>query len=154
MRRQGSIQGYIFVETVVAMGLLSISMLVIQGAVRQAILTRGQAQDYTTARFLMQQTAAEVEIQPELTESSDQGAFAAPYDRFSYAWELTKVDVPKPEIPADIPEGKRKQLEDMFKGYMGKLVVRISWSRAGFEDEAVGETLLKPEQLWQPEKQR
>ena len=34
--------------------------------------------------------------------------------------------------------------------YIGKLQVRITWTRAGQDFEAVGETLLRPGQLWTP----
>ena len=51
--------GYIFVETVVAMGLLSLSAFVIQNALRQAMITRAQAQDITSARFLLEKISGE-----------------------------------------------------------------------------------------------
>lgn len=34
--------------------------------------------------------------------------------------------------------------------YIGKLRVRITWTRAGMEMKAEGETLLRPGQLWTP----
>ena len=153
VNRQGA-RGYIFVETVVAMGLLSVSMLVIQGAVRQAIITRGQAQDFTTARFLLEEVMAERELQPEMPEGSGSGRFDPPNARFAYEWELSKVKVPRPQMPPDLSKDEIEQFKKMFKGYMGKLVATVRWSRAGQEREAVGETLLKPEQLWLPEGQR
>lgn len=147
-------RGYILVETIVAMGLLSISMIVIQSAIRQAIITRGQAQDYTTARFLMQQIVAEREMELETPESSGKGAFEEPYARFSYEWGLTKVKVPRPRIPEDFPSGQLDMLKRTFKGYMGKLRVEIQWTRAGRPFSAVGQTLLRPEQLWLPPEER
>jgi len=147
-------RGYILVETIVAMGLLSVSMMVIQGAIRQAIITRGQAEDYTTARFLMDQVTAKIELQPEMVEGSDSGSFSGEHKRFRYKWELTKVQVPKPAFPDDFEPRERKRLQRLFKGYMGKLQVVIRWSRAGHKFEAVGETLLSPEQLWIPPSER
>lgn len=142
--------GYILVETIVSMGLLSIGMVAIQGGIRQAIITRGQAQDFTTARFLMEQVAGEKQIQIELVESKGEGHFEGDLSRFAYEWEISKVEIPKPEITGEVPPEMRQRLEQEFKGYMGKLRVRIRWTRAGMPFEAVGETLLKPEQLWQP----
>ncbi len=136
MRRHGFKDGYIFVETVVAMGVLSISMLVIQGAVRQAIITRGQAQDYTTARFLLKQVAAEVELQPELVASSDSGRFKKPNERFGYEWELTKVEVPIPEIPATIPEEKRERLEKIS-------IEAGDWEGAARAMESIGKIWMR-----------
>ena len=152
--KPGHPRGYILVETIVAMGLLSISMMVIQGAIRQAIITRGQAEDYTTARFLMEQVVAKIELQPQMQKGSARGPFEGEHGRFSYEWELTKVEVPRPAFPDDMPPAERKQLELMFKGYMGKLRVVIRWARAGQEFEAAGETLLAPEKLWIPPRER
>lgn len=142
--------GYILVETIVSLGLLSVGMIVIQSAIRQAILTRGQAEDYTRARFLLEQIVSEKLIQPELMESKGQGEFKENLSRFSYEWEIGKAEIPRPVIPPTIPPEQRKQLEKEFKGWMGKLHVRISWSRAGIPFEISGDTLFKPEQLWQP----
>lgn len=153
MRRRLHIPaGYIFFETVVAMALLSISMVAIHAAMRQGILARGQAQDYTTARFLLEKVMAEKELQPEMVEDSGRGRFPGEYDRFSYEWEVTKIEIPRPEIPPRLPPEQFKAAEDLFREYMGKITVKISWSRAGHDFEAVGETLIPPIQLWQPPK--
>ncbi len=146
MRRQG----YIFAETVVAMALLSMSALVIQGALRQAIITRGQAQDFNTARFLMERIASENALRFQQPEGSGSGIFDPPYERFSYEWELKRVEVPLPEIPPFLPPEVVANVLQNFKDYMGKLTVRIRWSRSGMDFERVGETLVRPELLWQP----
>ncbi len=142
--------GYIFAETVVAMALLSMSALVIQGALRQAIITRGQAQDHTTARFLLAQVASEQALRFEQPEGGGSGVFDAPYDRFAYEWELKRVEVPLPPIPPFLPPELVATVLESFHDYMGKLTVRISWQRAGMDFDCVGETLLRPELLWQP----
>ena len=91
MRRRA---GYILVETVVAMGVLSISMLIIHQDIRQAIMTRGQAQDFTTARFLLEKVFAEHMEQSLLREESDSGRFPPPHQRFAYEWTISKVEMP------------------------------------------------------------
>ena len=143
-------QGYIFAETVVAMALLSVSALVIQGALRQAVIARGQAQDYTTACFLLTKIASEHALQLKQPEGSGAGVFEPPYERFSYEWELKRVEVPMPELPMLLPPEVLSIILQNLQDYMGKLTVRISWQRAGIEDECLGETLLRPELLWQP----
>ncbi len=146
--------GYIMVETVVAMGLLSIGMVTIQGAVRQAIITRGQAQDYTTARFLMEKVVADVELQPEVIEGKKSGNFKKPFNRFRYQWAITRVQVPLPPIPPELPGNFMEQFEKTYKGYMGKMTVTVFWTRAGHEFEAFSQTLLSPEQFWVPPEER
>lgn len=146
--------GYIFVETIVAMGVLSISTLVIQDALRQAILTRRQAQDFTTVRFLLEQLAGEQALLFQQPEGSGSGNFPEPYEHYAYEWKIEKVDVPLPEFPPGAPPEVRAIFEEHYVDYMGKLTVRITWSRGGMEREALGETLLRPALLWLPEDQR
>ncbi|MCK5861372.1 MAG: hypothetical protein KAH38_02735, partial [Candidatus Hydrogenedentes bacterium] len=78
--------------------------------------------------------------------------FDSPYDRFSYEWELKRVDVPMPTIPPFIPPEIVAGIIEKFQDYMGKLTVRIEWRRAGMDFECIGETLVRPELLWQPPK--
>ena len=85
--------GYIFVETVVAMGVLSISVLVVQAALRQGILTRAQAQDYTTARFLLEQVAGEQALLFQQPEGSGSGDFDAPYDNYHFEEKMEQDDI-------------------------------------------------------------
>ena len=143
--------GYIFVETVVAMGVLSISVLVVQAALRQGILTRAQAQDYTTARFLLEQVAGEQALLFQQPEGSGSGDFKPPYDNYHYEWKIEKVDIPIPESVGNLPPEQREEFEKRIVDYMGKLSVRVTWKRGGAEMEALGETLLRPDLLWMPE---
>lgn len=146
--------GYILIETVVAMALLSISMLVIQQSLQQAILVRGRVLDISNARLLLQQKMADVELQYELPESQESGTFPYPYERFSWEWELALHNVPRPQLPDFVKEEKRKQLKRIFKPYMGKLTVTVAWERGGQPFEITGQTLLKPEHIWIPEAER
>ncbi|MBI2431510.1 MAG: prepilin-type N-terminal cleavage/methylation domain-containing protein [Candidatus Hydrogenedentes bacterium] len=145
--------GYILVETLVAMALLSVCMLVIYNSLRDAALMRGLAEDYTTARFLLEQVATEHELQPEVVEGSGSGAFPVPDHRFSYSWQLTRVPVPMLDIPPQVTPEQQAQLDKGFKKFMGRLSVRIRWDRAGTAHEVTGETLLQPGQLWTPPSQ-
>lgn len=145
--------GYILVETIVSMGLLSVGMIAINGAVSQAIITRGQAQDYTIARFLMEQIDNEKEIEPSIEAGSGQGVFPGEYSRFSYEWRISPVTFPMPQLPPDMHPELASDLNDTLAKLcrIGKLRIVIRWHRAGLDFEAVGETLLRPGQLWNPE---
>ena len=148
--RNATTSGYVMVETVVAMGLLSISMVAIHGAVRQTVIARGQAEDYTVARFLLEETVAKKELLPEVLEGRGGGGFPAPFSRFRHEWEITRVTLPRPPIPPGFPPERYQELERRFMKYIGKLRVRIMWTRAGQDFEVVGVTLLRPGQLWTP----
>ena len=51
--------GYILLESLVAMGILSVGVVVIQNALQQGLITRGQSQDYTQARFALERIVAD-----------------------------------------------------------------------------------------------
>lgn len=142
--------GYILLEALVSLAILSVVSIVIQGSLRQAIETRGQAQDYTTARFLMEEEMRLLELQPRLVLGySQSGTYPAPNNRFQYAVKVEQVEVPLPtvsEIYVPNPEEFLKQ----FVEYMGRISIKIKWTRAGQKFEVLGETLLRPEQIWVP----
>ena len=143
-------RGYILVETMVAMGVLSISMLTIQQAVREAMLTRAMAEDLTTARFLMEEIMNGLILLPELEEGSSRGDFGAEFSRFSYAWQVSTAEVPRPELPEFVPEQMRESLTRQYKGHIPKVTVTVTWTRLGQEREITAQTLRPPEQLWMP----
>lgn len=150
----GRARGYILFETIVALGLLSVSMVGIHNAVAQSLELRARAQDLTVARFLLEDVVAEREFEVEMRESSGTGSFEGEYSRFSYAWTITKIEVPVPPLPAGLPEEEYERLKKMFKKYMGKIHATISWERRGQHYEIAGETLTSPETLWVPESER
>lgn len=142
MSRRGT-QGYILVETMVALVLLSIGAFAVQGTIRESLLTRGQAQDYTRARFLLQDLIADIELQPLLAAGKHTGQFKGADDRFRWDTEVRRVDVPKlkgGQKPFRFPEG--------FE-YLTRVRATIYWKRGGREFSETMETLLSPEHLFQ-----
>lgn len=146
--------GYILFETIVALGLLSIGMLAIHNSMSQAMFMRARAQDFTTARFLLEEIMAERELPPEVQASTGEGQFDGENARFSYRWEISKIEVPTPPLPPMLTPQEREQFEKRFKRYMGKISVTVSWARRGFDYEMTGETLIPPERLWLPKSER
>jgi hypothetical protein len=143
-------RGYILFETVVAIGLLSLGTVVVHNALREAIELRGQAQDFTVARFLLAQKFAEFEMQPILREENGTARYPEPNERFQIEWRITRIELPRPTLPPNIPPERIQFAQGSFKNYMGKIWVRIFWMRAGREQELIGETLFSPDRLWMP----
>lgn len=142
-------RGYILVEAIMSMALLSMGLIAIHGAIRQTIIVRGQARDYTQARFLLEQTLAYLELQPQHTEGAQSGQFEGDFSRFSWAWKISKIDIPLPPFPPDTPW----EVIENFKlnaDYVAKVVVTVSWTRTGRRYEESFETLWPPEKLWLP----
>ncbi|MBL7646782.1 MAG: hypothetical protein JNK74_11390 [Candidatus Hydrogenedentes bacterium] len=142
-------RGYILVEAVTAMAVLSITALTVQRAVHTAVLARGLAQDYTTAQFLLERIAADQSLQPRIAVGEEHvGAFPTPHDRFSYRWSLEKVDVPIPELPPGLAPAQRTALSSGLLTHMGRLRIEVHWNRGGEPFSAIGETLLGPDRIW------
>jgi hypothetical protein len=143
------LRGYILVEAVTAMAVLSITAVAVQRAVQTAVLARGLAQDFTTAQFLLERLAADQSLQPRIAAGEiHEGVFPPPHDRFSYRWSLDKVDIPMPEPPPGLAPEQRAALTSGLLNYMGKLRIQVTWTRGGEPFSADGETLLSPERIW------
>lgn len=144
--------GYILVESTVAMVVLGIGIFTVHGVMRQALITKGQAEDYTHVRHLAERIKADLDLQPILVEGRRAGRFDPPYQRFTWEYEIRRVGLPGPGEPSRrqpdageapfsyVPEG----------GYLAHVAVTISWQRArqGFRESFV--TLYGPEKLWLP----
>ncbi len=152
-RGRSAIRGYILFESVMALSLLSMSLIVIHNGLRQTIWVREQARDYTHARFLLSNVMAKVELQPMLTQASDSGRFKGEFSRFSWKWKVSKVNIPLPPFPPNAP----KELVARFKlnvPYLTKIEATVSWTRRGQTYEVKAETLSNPEKLFIPPEER
>ena len=140
-------EGWVLLETLVAMVLLSVGVLAINRALREAVQTRAIARDYTTARFLLDEKMGELDMQPVLREGdTGAGSFGPENGRFSFTWSIAKVEMPAPPVPADV---RPLLLEPpkLPEPYLGRIAVAIKWTRAGREYDASGETLISSKRL-------
>ncbi len=146
--------GYIMIETVVAVMVLSLGAFAVNGAIQQAIRTRGQAQDFTHARFLLDGLMNEIQMQPVLREESQTGRFSGPDARYSWEWSVRRVNPPVPQAPfKPLPPGAKPLPPFQYSpelSYLAHVRVVIRWERAQMPFEESYETLLAPERLWQP----
>jgi len=138
-------EGYILLESAVALVLLSIGTYAVHGTIQQAITARGQAQDYTQARFLLEGLVAEIEQQPEVPELQRKGQFPAPNDRFSWSYSVRRVNLPLPE-PTPLANGSTVRYTTR---YLGHVNARIEWERRGQPDSESFETLISSQKFWQ-----
>lgn len=147
-------RGYILIETLVALTVLSISAFTLQRVIGQAALMQALSHDYTTVQHLMENTIARMLLENMmLEEKTESGAFPAPYDRFAYTVEVSRITVPRPELPSSIDPREREQLESRYRDQIPKLRLEITWTRGGFEYSRAAETLLTGSQLWLPPEQ-
>lgn len=140
--------GYILLEALVAMGLLSVSLLVIHRDLQQAVQVRALARDFTQARFLLEQVMADVALQAQLPESERTGTFPAPLTRFSWRWKVSKLALPAPQVaPQQLANYPGLALPC---SYMMKVEAWVSWERNGVTRQEKAETLYPPEKLFVP----
>jgi hypothetical protein len=145
MRRRGQ-DGYIMLEAAVALVLLTAGVYAVHGSIRQAIEARGQAQDYTEVRFLLEKVLADVEMQPELVEHESRGTFPRPHERFSWSYSVRRIDLQLPELTEQlIEQGIRYPVE-----FLAHVSATVTWTRGGREYSESFETLFSSSKLWQP----
>lgn len=153
--RRKTICGYILIETAVALVLLSVGATTVHRTIQEAIRTRGQAQDYTRVRFLLDQIVADLELQPELIVHSDEGRFEGEHARFSWDYEVLRVDVPL-SASSLVPPSEDREVEPFEypedQGYLAYVRATVSWTRSGRAFSESYETLLGPHKLWQAPK--
>ncbi len=137
-------------ETMVAMAVLSIGIVTVNRALYQVLLTRAVAQDYTVARYFLEQTIAPYELQPILVETVDEGTFGEAYPRFRWDVRVDAIEVPLPALPPELPEEMREALEADFR-YMGRVTARVHWTRAGTHYRRTAVTLISADRIWIPE---
>jgi type II secretory pathway pseudopilin PulG len=152
-RRHSSESGYILLEAMVALALLGVISYSIHGTFQQALLTRAQAQDYTRARFLLEQLVADRQLQPIVTQGAGDGFFTGETDeRFQWAYQIQKVNLPKPPKPINPPKEGTTRPKFRYpkdSAYLVHVVATVSWRRGGQDFSESIETLFSPRKLWQ-----
>lgn len=143
--------GYLMVEAIVAMGLLSITMVTIHAGMRQAFIALGESEDFTIARFLLEDLMGAIEMQKTVKEDHQSGKFPGEHNRFNYDWRVRKVRLTPPAMPQDMTPEMREVFRNKFKPYVGHIQVTISWNRGGRPYKITGQTVFSPENLWLPE---
>ncbi len=145
--------GYILIETALALVILSVGAFAVHRTIQEAIRTRGQAQDFTRARFLLDQQMAEMLAQPVLVEKRAQGRFTGQDDRFSWTSDIRRVNPPVPKAPSRPPRDPNRPVTPFEfprnREYMARVQVTVSWERAGMNFSESYETLLPAQRLWQ-----
>jgi len=142
--------GYILFEAVVSMAILSLSVVGIHRVMREAIITRGQSHDYTMAKFFAEEVMSTLELQPRVVEGS--GGGTCDDSRFRYEWKISKVQVPEPPMPPNLPPDQIEQYQLAAK-YLAKVQATIIWERNGVEFREKLQTLWPPEKIFVPKEE-
>jgi len=147
MRQRQRRNGYILMETIVAVAVLAIGVLAVNRALHQALLTRAISHDYTQARFLIEEVLMPLEMQPILVPGSKAGSFGDKHPRFQWSYEIKKVELAQTVSAGALPAGVGGGLKPPVE-YLGKIAVTVSWTRMERKYERTVETLISPEKLY------
>ena len=142
-------KGYILLEAVVAMVVLSLGIYAVHGTIRQAIITRGQSQDYTRVQFLLEEVMAYATLQPLMQVGEASGRFVQLEKRFAWKYTIRKVDVPSPTSgsPGALGDEDPLAINDRVP-YLAHVHATVTWKRAGREFSESMETLYNSNSLW------
>jgi len=145
--------GYILVEALVAMTLLSLGMISISNALGSANYTRAVARDRTDARFLLEELVGSIEIQPLIEAETVEGQFEK-YPRFSYSYTVDILEIPAPPIPPEVQAQRNQSLQqqqpeeiELPVAAIGRIRATVFWTRLGDPYNETVETLVQPERL-------
>lgn len=149
-RANGPRSGWILVETLVALVVLTVAVLAVNRAFGEAVLTRAIARDYTQARFFMEEVLGDLEVRPvHIDGAAGNGNFGEENPRFSYTWSVKKLPMDMPQVGAALPPAAQRYLEEfeMPVQYLGEITVAVSWTRQErrYTEEVV--TIIAPERL-------
>ena len=142
--------GWVLIEALVAMVVLSVAVIALNRGFAEAVLTRAIARDYTQARFFLEQIVGELEIKPIHEDgAAGKGDFGKEHPRFSYSWTVKRENVSPPTIPATLPPQMQAVAQNFLPPieYLGKISVRVEWTRAGNSYSADVETTIAPNAL-------
>jgi hypothetical protein len=148
--------GYVLLEAVGALAVLSVGIVGVQQAMREVVLTRAQARDFTQARFLLEELISELQVRPQLSEGKHSGGYGENYPRFRWEYVVKRVDMPEAQMQLPqqqqpvqgaapgVPPPPQMQIPVRF---MGQIKVTISWTLASHKYSRSLETLCQPERL-------
>jgi len=148
-RRTRSIYGYVLVEVVVSMMVLTIGVLSVSRSFSVAMLARGLAQDYTDSRYLAGLRlwrAVALAAEGKLSLGHSQGRFGGEWPRFSWSQQVEQTSLPyyRPSIANENSENRPDQEERGQQAFFSRVVITVKWERRGEEFEKSVATLVRP----------
>jgi len=107
-------RGFTLVEIMIALAILSITLVAVYMAQGDSLRASGRAEDIRTASLLARQKMTEkmIDLQKDIDKGkfpddqvNDQGAFDAPFDKYRWEFAVRKVEIPLAGSPPDQGNG-------------------------------------------------
>lgn len=141
--------GYVLLESLMAISVLSVSLVIVHRDMQQAIQVRGMGRDATEVRFLIEKLMADIALQVQLPECERKGEFDGELSRYSWRWKVSRYVMPKPPMPPHLNAQEVQQFR-LASPHLMKAEVWVKWTRNGTEREEKAETLFSPQKLFVP----
>lgn len=152
-------RGYVLVEVVVSMMVLTVGILSVSRSFSVATIARGLSQDYTDSRYLaaerMWKTIAMSEA-GTLTLGSAQGKFPVPWQKFSWELKVEETTIPyevsvkitRVDEPQRGSRGRNRnpapRVEEQPEKFFARAVITLKWKRRNVEYQRWVATLVPP----------
>lgn len=130
-------RGFTLLEILVAMAILSISMLALMSISGNTLVVSGRAENVTVATMLARQKMTDIEIELSKAmkknefpdEKSEEGTFDEPFEDYSWAMEIRRVELPAPVTGEEggIQEMVGRQLTEEISKTIRELKLTIKW---------------------------
>ena len=131
-------RGFSLLEVLIALAILGAAITAIVGFQGRGIVMNAKARDLSTATYLARSKMEELKLQINTEsmkgkfpdEKSEEGAFPAPLDRYTWKSEIKKVTIPVPSAEGgeqDLLTSLMGMLSKEFEGTVRELRVSISW---------------------------
>jgi general secretion pathway protein I len=107
-------RGFTLVEIMIALAILSITLVAVYLAQGDSLRASGRAEDIRTASLLARQKMTEkmIDLQKDIDKGkfpddqvNDQGAFDPPFDKYRWEFAVRKVEIPLAGSPPDQANG-------------------------------------------------
>jgi type II secretion system protein I len=125
----GRLSGFTLLEIMVALSILSLSLVAIMNLFSQGIRMTGVAEEYTLATILARSKMSEVLMEKELEVSTEAGEFEEFERRFSYETAIEEYELPY-LVKEDGLDFSSTQAgvaeEELFKTF--KVTVKVKWN--------------------------
>ncbi len=160
MNRRSAQQGYLLIEAIVAMAVLSAGVVAINESLHRAVLLRAISDDNTRAAFFLSDIMGPLEVQYNVPEMTVEGSLAEKYgskstragtgglERFRYRVQVENFDLPMPALPPDLPPEMFMALEEAGKNQLRKIKATIMWTRASQKFECTAQTVVLQQPEW------
>jgi type II secretion system protein I len=130
--------GFTLIEIMVSVAILSISLIALMGFSGNTLIKSGRAEQMTIAVMLARQKMTDIELELQKAmkknefpdEKSEDGKFDEPYEDYTWAMEIRRVELPPPvqgDEGGQIQGMVAKQLTKEISKTVRELKLTVKW---------------------------